>query len=97
MSIYYNSELHRWEGEGVPGLCDYSGCYEDIEYGPEFNTEDGFYCFEHQGIYHDSYTRDPKSDTVEWLEVILTSSRWKYFRKEYPDKVREYQDIVNDN
>jgi hypothetical protein len=100
--VYYSGTNRRWQGYGVPAECDYVGCYEDIDRGLGFKCEEPdcecelFYCYEHLGFIHDEYSVDPKPDTIEWLEHILTDESWAEFREENPSKVRIYKEIVGD-
>lgn len=101
-SCYFNGTFQRWQGEDVPGECDYLGCYEDIDLGPSFactepDCECGmFFCYNHLGYIHDENSAEPKPDSVEWLEQILTEDRWETFRENHPHRVGKYREIVEE-
>jgi len=101
--VYFNSSNNRWQGYGVPGVCDFAGCDEDIDYGLGFACEsydcgcEAYYCYNHLGFIHNEQTIDIKHDSIEWLEHILTDPEWEEFRKEHPNRIRVYKEIVEDN
>lgn len=99
---YFDVVNERWAGESVPAECDYVGCYEDIDRGPSFlcSAPDCgcrlFYCFNHLGFRHDSFSSEAKPDSVDWLEHILTDEYWEDFREDHPDRVERYRELVDE-
>lgn len=100
-TCYYETINKRWQGSGVPGECDYLGCYEEIDRGMSFKCVGDcdcglFFCYEHQGYIHDKNSSEAKSDTIDWLERIITDEQWESFRAEYPAWVERYRELVED-
>ena len=99
---YFNGSNQRWQGDAVPGECDYIGCYEDIERGPSFACVEPdcgcrlFFCYNHLGFIHDENSTEAKPDSIEWLEHILTNDDWEVFRQNYPNRVGKYRELVED-
>lgn len=100
--VSFNKEWHRWEGEPVPGECDYIGCYDQIVRGPSYACEEPdcecgmFFCYTHQGYIHDDNTCEPKEDEIEFLRTILESKAWSHIRSALPYLMKEYEEIVYD-
>jgi hypothetical protein len=55
---------HRWAGYGVPAVCDWDTCMEEIDRGLYFK------CEEH-GEYEVTETRDPETE-----ELIDVDEKW---------------------
>lgn len=97
-AVYESKENNRWQGYGVPGVCDHLWCDtpinlgmgylcegEEREYGPdECQGCGGFYCSEHQSDEHGDRL---KPNTREWLTHMLTDPSWQAWRDENPERV----------
>lgn len=100
--VYWNSDNQRWQGYGVPAECDYIECYEPIDRGMGWQCESSkcrcemFYCVNHHHMKHDDFAIEPKGETEEWIRHILKDPSWKEFRKDKPEIVQHYMEMLED-
>ena len=96
-SIGYDHGLKRDVGYGVPCICEYPGCNEEINRGLGYvcgdmhgEDEDScalYFCEKHGGISRCDRCEDgkdpyePKPDTQEWVDHKMTHHSWEKWRK----------------
>lgn len=103
-SIGYDEKWKRDIGYGVPSLCDFPGCSEEIDRGlsyvccdeQPYGGDDGcglYFCNAHRGhgmCKHDGLS--PSKDTREWVNFKLTDDSWQRWREENPSEVLRLQE-----
>ena len=100
-AVGYDEHWKRDIGYGVPSICDYPNCNEEIDRGlgyvcggDPYGGDDGcglFFCDKHGGMrlcercQNGQEPFTPKPDTKEWIHHKLTDPSWEQWRKENPD------------
>jgi len=104
-AVGYDDRWQRWIGYGVPSVCDYPGCNEEIDRGlgyvcggEPFGGDDGcglFFCPDHKRHRLCRRCQDsadpyiPTPDTPQWVNHMLTDESWTGWRESNPDQVAE--------
>lgn len=100
-SIGWDSTRNRDIGYGVPAVCEYPGCNEEIDRGMAYACGGGFpedgcglyFCGKHlhqcqcERCMEGKEPFEQKPDTKEWIEWKLTDESWKQWRDENPEEV----------
>jgi hypothetical protein len=103
-SVGFDPNWRRDIGYGVPAICDYPGCGQQIDRGlgyvcggQPYGGEDGcglFFCGLHLALLcirceNNEPPFEPTPDTAEWLEWKLTDESWREWRQQNPEAAEQ--------
>ena len=99
-SVYFTTTNDRWQGYGVPGICDLPSCLKDIDLGLAYMCDrcELFYCAKHllfssegqqicDSCNDEQAPPSPKPNTDEWVHHVLVHPSWRQWRDDNPSKV----------